>query len=60
MYINFWYPMATVEEVGEKPIKVRCLGQGFVVFRGDDGMARCLSNTCVHRGGSLAGIMTVS
>lgn len=55
MYINFWYPMATTEEVGEKPIKVRCLEQDFVVFRGDDGAAKCLSNTCVHRGGSLSG-----
>ncbi len=55
MYINFWYPMATSEELGDKPLRVRCLAQDFVVFRGADGEAKCLSNTCVHRGGSLAG-----
>ncbi len=56
MYINFWYPMATSEELLEdKPLKVRALGQDFVVFRDSEGVARCLSNTCTHRGGSLAG-----
>ena len=55
MYINFWYPMAASDELADKPVKVRCMGLDFVVFRGDDGVARCLSNTCVHRGGSLGG-----
>ncbi|MDH3978119.1 MAG: aromatic ring-hydroxylating dioxygenase subunit alpha [Gammaproteobacteria bacterium] len=55
MYINFWYPMATVEELTDQPLRVRALGQDFVVFRTTDGQAKCLSNTCSHRGGSLAG-----
>jgi phenylpropionate dioxygenase-like ring-hydroxylating dioxygenase large terminal subunit len=56
MYINFWYPMATSEELGaDAPLKVRALSQDFVVFRDSDGKAHCLSNTCTHRGGSLAG-----
>lgn len=55
MYINFWYPMAASDELGETPIKVRCLAQDFVVFRDVDGVAKCLSNTCTHRGGSLSG-----
>jgi phenylpropionate dioxygenase-like ring-hydroxylating dioxygenase large terminal subunit len=55
MYINFWYPMATSAELTDKPLKVRALGQDFVLFRGDDGIAKCLSNTCTHRGGSLSG-----
>ena len=55
MYINFWYPMATSEELQDKPLKVRCLGQDLVLFRGEDGQAKCLSNTCTHRGGSLSG-----
>lgn len=55
MYINFWYPMAVSDEVAEDPLKVRCLGLDFVIFRDGDGVARCLGNTCVHRGGSLAG-----
>ena len=53
MYINFWYPMAASEELGDAPIKVRCMGLDFVLFRAADGTANCLSNTCTHRGGSL-------
>jgi phenylpropionate dioxygenase-like ring-hydroxylating dioxygenase large terminal subunit len=55
MYMNFWYPMSTSEELSDKPLRVRCMGLDFVVFRGEDGKANCLSNTCTHRGGSLAG-----
>jgi phenylpropionate dioxygenase-like ring-hydroxylating dioxygenase large terminal subunit len=47
--------MATSEELQDKPLKVRCLGQDLVLFRGEDGEAKCLSNTCTHRGGSLSG-----
>jgi phenylpropionate dioxygenase-like ring-hydroxylating dioxygenase large terminal subunit len=55
MYINFWYPMATAEELtADKPLKVRALGRDLVVFRDEAGKAACLSNTCTHRGGSLA------
>ena len=54
MYINFWYPMATSEELVDKPLQVKALGQDFVLFRGEDGAAKCVSNTCTHRGGSLA------
>jgi phenylpropionate dioxygenase-like ring-hydroxylating dioxygenase large terminal subunit len=55
MYINFWYPMAVGEELTDQPMKVRALNLDFVVFRDESGNARCLSNTCVHRGGSLSG-----
>jgi len=55
MFINFWYPMARSEEIADQPVRVRALGQDFVVFRDSDGKAACLSNTCTHRGGSLAG-----
>jgi phenylpropionate dioxygenase-like ring-hydroxylating dioxygenase large terminal subunit len=55
MYINFWYPMAMTQELTDQPLKVRALGQDFVVFRDTEGQARCLSNTCTHRGGSLSG-----
>jgi phenylpropionate dioxygenase-like ring-hydroxylating dioxygenase large terminal subunit len=55
MFINFWYPMATSAELTDKPLRVRALAQDFVVFRDSQGKAQCLSNTCTHRGGSLAG-----
>jgi phenylpropionate dioxygenase-like ring-hydroxylating dioxygenase large terminal subunit len=54
MYINFWYPMAQVSELGEAPLGVRALGADFVLFREADGTPRCLANTCAHRGGALA------
>lgn len=55
MYINFWYVAGTRDEITDKPLKRRMLGQDFVLFRDTKGNAHCLSNTCVHRGGSLAG-----
>ena len=54
MYINFWYPAILGSELTNEPVKVRMLSQNFVLFRDTGGNAQCLSNTCVHRGGSLA------
>ncbi|UCG71895.1 MAG: aromatic ring-hydroxylating dioxygenase subunit alpha [Chromatiales bacterium] len=55
MFINFWYPAEWSDQVTDAPVRVRMLGQDFVVFRDSAGTAHCLSNTCIHRGGSLAG-----
>ena len=55
MFINFWYAAAWSSKVTEQPLKLRMLGQDFVLFRDSTGQARCLANVCVHRGGSLAG-----
>ena len=55
MYINFWYPAEWSKDLTDEPVKVRMLGQDFVLFRDSEGVAHCLSNTCIHRGGSLAG-----
>ena len=55
MYINFWYAVAVATNVTDKPLKVEVLGQPLVVFRDSKGQAHALSNTCTHRGGSLAG-----
>lgn len=54
MYINFWYAAAASEDVTQEPVKVKMLGQNFVLFRDSKGEAHCLSNICTHRGGSLA------
>ena len=54
MYINFWYPMALSEELNEKPLRSVALGHNFALFRDGGGIARCLADTCVHRGGSLS------
>ncbi len=56
MYINFWYPVIRSEDLAmDKPEKVKVLGANLVAFRDDKGNAAVISDTCVHRGGSLGG-----
>ena len=54
MFINFWYAAEQSENVTDKPVAVRMLGQDFVLFRDTQGQAHCLSNICAHRGSSLS------
>ncbi len=55
MYINFWYPVCTSDQLkADEPYQAQILGLPFVAFRGTDGVPHVLANTCVHRGGSLA------
>ncbi len=54
MFINFWYPACLATELSDRPLKVMMLGLNFALFRDKQGAAHCLSNTCIHRGGSLA------
>ena len=54
MYINFWYPMCTSEELEAKPLRVTLLGMRFALFRDSEGKAHTVSDTCIHRGGSLS------
>jgi phenylpropionate dioxygenase-like ring-hydroxylating dioxygenase large terminal subunit len=56
MLINFWYAAAYSEKVtADKPIKVKMLGQNFALYRDSAGVARCVSDICIHRSASLAG-----
>lgn len=55
MLINLWYVAEWSEKVREKPVRVRMLGQDFVLFRDASGKVLCLHDVCLHRGGSLAG-----
>ena len=55
MFINFWYPVVRSEDLGATPQRVRILAHDFVAFRDQHGKPAVLSDTCVHRGGSLAG-----
>jgi phenylpropionate dioxygenase-like ring-hydroxylating dioxygenase large terminal subunit len=55
MYINFWYPICTIEELNEaNPRRAELLGVRLVAFRDESGAAHVLADTCVHRGGSLS------
>lgn len=53
MLINNWYVLGLSAEVKDKPVGVHALGQDFVLFRDKGNKVHCLSDTCVHRGGSL-------
>jgi phenylpropionate dioxygenase-like ring-hydroxylating dioxygenase large terminal subunit len=55
MYINFWYPVFISSELTNNPVRVRIMKHDFVAFRDSKGKAAVLSDTCIHRGGSLAG-----
>lgn len=54
MYINFWYPVGTSDQItAEEPFRAKILSLNFVAFRDSDGTPHVLSDTCVHRGGAL-------
>jgi phenylpropionate dioxygenase-like ring-hydroxylating dioxygenase large terminal subunit len=53
MLINNWYVLGLSEHVKDQPVGVHALGQDFVLFRDQQQKVHCLSDTCVHRGGSL-------
>lgn len=53
MFMNFWYPAEESKNLTDQPLKVQMLGLWFVLWRDGDGRARCVHNTCTHRGGSL-------
>jgi phenylpropionate dioxygenase-like ring-hydroxylating dioxygenase large terminal subunit len=53
MFVNFWYPAEESENITNAPLRVQMLGLQFVLWRDEHGQARCVANTCSHRGGSL-------
>ena len=55
MLINLWYVAEWSHAVKDKPVKAKLLGQNFVLFRDSAGKVNCISDVCLHRGGSLAG-----
>jgi len=50
---DFWYPVATSEELQDSPIGVRLLGERVVLFR-SAGTPVALHDLCVHRGTPLS------
>ena len=54
MFINNWYAACIADRLGAEPMRVRMLDCEFVLFRDSSGTARCLSDSCCHRGASLA------
>lgn len=54
MFVNNWYAAAVASELSEQPLRIRILDCDLVLFRDSAGNARCLSDTCCHRGASLS------
>ena len=55
MYINFWYPICKSTDLDNgSPVSAQVLGTRVVAFRDSNSVPHVLSNTCVHRGGSLS------
>ena len=55
MLVNLWYVAEWSKAVREEPVQVKMLGQNFVLYRDNAGKVHCLSDVCLHRGGSLSG-----
>ena len=55
MLINTWYVAADAVDIKDKPVRVKMLGQYFALYRDDEGQVHCVSDVCIHRGGSLSG-----
>jgi len=53
MLRRYWWPVWFSEEVADKPVPVRILGEDLVVFRDGSGKAGLLDRRCPHRGASL-------
>src|SRR5258706_16213555 len=53
---NYWLPFSRIESVkaAAPPIRVRLLGENYVVFRAEDGRLLFADEGCPHRGTSLA------
>lgn len=53
MLRRYWWPVQFAENITNKPVKVRLLGEDFVVYRGENGKLALLDLLCTHRLTSL-------
>lgn len=51
---HFWYPVAFVEDLGNRPIARRVLGEDVVVWSDGDGGAGAAFDVCPHRSSKLS------
>jgi vanillate O-demethylase monooxygenase subunit len=51
---NAWYVAAWADEVSDKPVARRILGEPVVLFRDEAGKAAALLDMCCHRGAPLS------
>jgi phenylpropionate dioxygenase-like ring-hydroxylating dioxygenase large terminal subunit len=50
---RYWHPVALSADVGQRPKKVKVLGEDLILFRDGQGRAGLLYPRCMHRGTSL-------
>jgi nitrite reductase/ring-hydroxylating ferredoxin subunit len=50
---RFWHPVAIAGDLGNRPLRVRVLGEDLVLFRRPDGELGLLHLHCLHRRASL-------
>lgn len=50
---GYWYPVLFADQVGERPVRVRLLGDDILVIRDGDAI-RAMDNRCPHRGVPLS------
>lgn len=50
---NYWFPVARVEEVTDKPVAATLLGEPIVLYRTSQGVS-ALHDLCIHRGTPLS------
>ncbi|MDF2828155.1 MAG: (2Fe-2S)-binding protein, partial [Mycobacterium sp.] len=50
---GYWYPVVFSSKVGERPVRVKLLGEDIFVIR-DRGVVRGMANRCPHRGVPLS------
>ncbi|MCO5594376.1 hypothetical protein L7F22_048406 [Adiantum nelumboides] len=47
---NFWYPVAFIDDISKDTmVPFECFEEPWVLFRGPDGRAGCVRNSCAHR-----------
>ncbi len=54
MLMNTWYVAGYSKDVTDKPVHTKMLGHDFALFRDETGKVNCVSDICIHRGGSLS------
>lgn len=54
MLMNTWYVAGNSDDVTDKPVHKKMLGQDLALFRDEAGKVHCVSDICIHRGASLS------
>ncbi len=53
-YPEGWYVVARDGDIGNRPRRVRCVGDDIVLFRGSEGRIHAIAAHCPHMGANLA------